>query len=91
MDFKLKKSYGYFSLLRIPTRATHDSHTQRQPLDSGIILYYSSDNFQMFTHSKKNYVDLDVDDRYVVFKRQIKNDACDSEFRDRLNTVDWSL
>ena len=60
-------------------------------VDSGIILYDLADNFLNFTRMKKNYADVDVDDRYAVIKMRIKNDACDADFRDRLGTVDWKM
>ena len=48
-------------------------------------------NFPIFARMKKSYADLDVGDRYVVFKRRIKNDACDSAIRERLSTIDRSM
>ena len=50
-----------------------------------------SDHFPIFTFIKKSYADSDVDDRYVVFKRRVQNEACDSDFSERLSTVDWSM
>ena len=98
--FKLMSSFGYFPLIRRPTRVTLDSKTLIDHLwttepsdvvDSGIILYDLSDHFPIFTCVKRSYADSNVDDRYVVFKRRINNDTCDSVFRERLSTVDWSI
>ena len=74
--FKLMSSFWYFLVICRPTSVTHDTKTiidhlwtteLNDAVDSGIILYYLSNRFPIFTHMKRNYADSNIDDRNVVF------------------------
>ena len=59
-------------------------------LDSGIVLSNLSENFPIFAYIKRSLIEF-CNERFVSFKKRLKNEHCDNHIREVIKNVDWYI